>query len=138
MPEQIVDFIRTHHGTTRLQYFYQTFLKNFPDEILDETLFRYPGPLPYSKETAVLMMADSVEASSRSLQHADAETIDHLVEQIINNQISQNQFINSPKGFVPGTAMGFAGIQKDSERADVIDYLHTLSDNPQPLPTAAK
>jgi cytochrome c len=49
-----------------------------------------------------------------------------------------NQFINNPKGFVPGTAMGFAGIQKDSERADVIDYLHTLSDNPVPLPTAAK
>jgi cytochrome c len=49
-----------------------------------------------------------------------------------------NQFLNNPKGFVPGTAMGFAGIQKDSERADVIDYLHTLSDSPVPLPTAAK
>src|SRR5258708_31552382 len=49
-----------------------------------------------------------------------------------------NQFITNPKGFVPGTAMGFAGIQKDSERADVIDYLHTLSDNPEPIPTAAK
>jgi cytochrome c len=49
-----------------------------------------------------------------------------------------NKFIDNPKGFVPGTAMGFAGIQKDSERADVIDYLHTLSDNPVPLPTAAK
>jgi cytochrome c len=49
-----------------------------------------------------------------------------------------NQFIANPKGFVPGTAMGFAGIQKDTERADVIDYLHTLSDNPVPLPTAAK
>jgi cytochrome c len=49
-----------------------------------------------------------------------------------------NQFINNPKGYVPGTAMGFAGIQKDSERADVIDYLHTLADNPVPLPTAAK
>lgn len=49
-----------------------------------------------------------------------------------------NQFIDNPKGFIPGTAMGFAGIQKDSERADVIDYLHTLSDNPVPLPTAAK
>src|SRR5580698_4234353 len=49
-----------------------------------------------------------------------------------------NQFINNPKGFVPGTAMGFAGIQKDSEGADVIDYLHTLSDSPVPLPTAAK
>src|SRR5450432_2436167 len=49
-----------------------------------------------------------------------------------------NKFISSPKGFVPGTAMGFAGIQKDSERADVIDYLHTLADSPVPLPTAAK
>ena len=49
-----------------------------------------------------------------------------------------NQFIANPKGFIPGTAMGFAGIQKDSERADVIDYLHTLSDKPVPLPTAAK
>ena len=49
-----------------------------------------------------------------------------------------NKFIANPKGFVPGTAMGFAGIQKDSERADVIAYLRTLSDNPAPLPTAAK
>src|SRR5215469_1952445 len=49
-----------------------------------------------------------------------------------------NQFITNPKGFVPGTAMGFAGIQKDSQRADVIDYLHTLSDSPVPLPTASK
>jgi cytochrome c len=49
-----------------------------------------------------------------------------------------NQFILNPKGFVPGTAMGFAGIQKDSERADVIDYLHTLADSPVPLPAAAK
>ena len=49
-----------------------------------------------------------------------------------------NKFIANPKGFVPGTAMGFAGIPKDSERADVIDYLHTLADSPQPLPTAAK
>src|ERR1017187_10089055 len=49
-----------------------------------------------------------------------------------------NKFIANPKGFIPGTAMGFAGIQKDSERADVIDYLHTLADSPVPLPTAAK
>src|SRR5476649_1023804 len=49
-----------------------------------------------------------------------------------------SQFISNPKGFVPGTAMGFAGIQKDSERADVIDYLHSLADTPEPLPTAAK
>jgi cytochrome c len=49
-----------------------------------------------------------------------------------------NQFLTNPKAFIPGTAMGFAGIAKDSQRADVIDYLHTLSDNPEPLPTASK
>src|SRR6185436_1855397 len=96
VPEQVIEFIRTHHGNSRLQYFYHSFLKNFPDEILDEKLFHYPGPLPFSIETAVLMMADSVEAASRSLQHADAETIDLLVENVINHQIEQNQYINSP------------------------------------------
>ena len=96
LPEQIIDFIRTHHGTVRLQYFYQSFLKNFPEMVPDEILFRYPGPLPFSRETAVLMMADSVEAASRSLKNADAESISNLVESIINNQIEQKQFDNAP------------------------------------------
>ena len=94
LPEQIIDFIRTHHGTTYVQYFYQSFLKNFPHEELQEDRFRYPGPLPFSKETAVLMMADSVEAASRSLKKVDKETIDSLVENIINSQMKQEQFIN--------------------------------------------
>jgi membrane-associated HD superfamily phosphohydrolase len=64
-----------HTWNTRLQYFYQSFLKNFPDKIPDEQQFRYPGRLPFSKETAVLMMADSVEASSRRLQHPDEKSI---------------------------------------------------------------
>jgi putative nucleotidyltransferase with HDIG domain len=96
IPEQIIDFIRTHHGNTRLQYFYQSFIKNFPDEIPDEEDFRYPGPLPFNKETAVLMMADSVEAASRSLNEATSEHIDLLVERIIAKQIEDDQFINSP------------------------------------------
>ncbi|HQW21896.1 MAG TPA: HDIG domain-containing protein [Bacteroidia bacterium] len=96
IPEQIIDFIRTHHGTVRLQYFYQSFLKNFPEKVPDEILFRYPGPLPFSRETAVLMMADSVEASSRSLKNADADSISNLVDFIIDNQIAQKQFDNAP------------------------------------------
>ena len=63
IPEQIIDFIRSHHGTARLQYFYHSFLKNFPEQIPVEEMFRYPGPLPFSRETAVLMIADSVEAA---------------------------------------------------------------------------
>ena len=95
LPEKIIDFIRTHHGDSMVQYFYKSYLKHFPDKIVDEKKFRYPGPRPFSKETAVLMMADSVEAASRSLKSYDNESIDHLVENIINSQISDNQFVNA-------------------------------------------
>lgn len=95
IPDRIIDFIRTHHGTTKVQYFYQSYLKIHPNEIIDESMFQYPGPIPFSKETAVLMMADSVEAASRSLKRYDVENIDALVEKIIDYQIKENQFINS-------------------------------------------
>jgi len=95
LPEQIIDFIRTHHGTTMTAYFYRSFKKAFPEEEIDENKFHYPGPIPFSKETAVLMMSDSVEAASRSLKKYDAETIDALVEKIIDSQIEQNQFANA-------------------------------------------
>jgi putative nucleotidyltransferase with HDIG domain len=96
VPDIIIDFIRTHHGTSRLQYFYQSYLKNFPEKVPDEELFRYPGPLPYSKETTVLMMADSVEAASRSLKSADPESIDKLVDGIIDHQMETGQYDNAP------------------------------------------
>ena len=96
LPDQIIDFIRTHHGTARIQYFYHSFLKNFPEKTPEEEIFRYSGPLPFSRETAVLMIADSVEAASRSLKNADAALISQLVDQIIDNQIEQKQFDNSP------------------------------------------
>lgn len=95
LPEQILDFIRTHHGTTKTMFFLRTYKANHPDEELDESQFQYPGPLPFSKETAVLMMADSVEAASRSLKKPDEETIGNLVENIINGQANQEQFVNS-------------------------------------------
>lgn len=95
LPDQVIDFIRTHHGTTKAQYFYQSFLKNFPNEKVDERAFQYPGPKPFSKETAVLMMADSVEAASRSLKKIDSDIIDQLVENVIDDQIKQRQFDNA-------------------------------------------
>lgn len=95
IPEQIIDFIRTHHGTSYTGFFYKSFKNDFPEEVIDEEKFRYPGPIPFSKETAVLMMADSVEAASRSLKKYDAETLDKLVESIINRQIEEHQFINA-------------------------------------------
>jgi putative nucleotidyltransferase with HDIG domain len=95
LPDQIIDFIRTHHGTLTVQYFYRNFIIQHPDEKIDISMFQYPGPIPFSKETAVLMMADSVEAASRSLKKYDAETISALVDKIINHQIEENQFSNS-------------------------------------------
>jgi putative nucleotidyltransferase with HDIG domain len=95
LPEVIVDFIRTHHGNTRVDYFYQSFLKNFPEKIVDENTFRYPGPIPFTKETAVLMLADSVEAASRSLKEPDAENINALVERIIDYKLAQDQLNDS-------------------------------------------
>lgn len=95
IPEEIIDFIQTHHGTTRVDYFYQSFLKNFPDRIMDEQIFRYPGPIPFTKEQAVLMLADSVEAASRSLKEPNASNIEALVDRIIDYKIEQNQLINS-------------------------------------------
>jgi putative nucleotidyltransferase with HDIG domain len=95
LPETVIDFIRTHHGTTATRYFLYNYKKEHEGEIINEDLFRYPGPIPFSKETAILMMADSVEASSRILKKYDAIAIDELVDKIINNQINENQFLNS-------------------------------------------
>src|SRR5690606_11472374 len=95
LPEVILDFIRTHHGTTRVDYFYNMFIKNNPDKLVDESIFRYPGPVPFSKETAVLMMADSVEAASRAIKEPTEESINSLVDKIVEYKITQRQFTNS-------------------------------------------
>tara|TARA_B100001093_G_C26843899_1_gene1021849 strand:+ start:1388 stop:3388 length:2001 start_codon:yes stop_codon:yes gene_type:complete len=95
LPEQIIDFIRTHHGEGMVQYFYKAYVKKFPDKMNNVKAFRYPGPKPFSKETAVVMMADSVEAASRSLTEKNSENICILVEKIVKNQMDEGQFDNA-------------------------------------------
>ncbi len=95
LPQEIIDFIRTHHGTSTVQYFYRNYIKSFPNEQVDKKLFSYKGPIPFSKETAVLMMADSVEAASRSMHEPNYEKIQQLVDKIIDYQIAEKQFDNS-------------------------------------------
>jgi putative nucleotidyltransferase with HDIG domain len=95
LPEIVIDFIRTHHGNTRVDYFYQSFLKNFPEKFINENIFRYPGPIPFSKEAGVLMLADSVEAASRSLKEPDEESIGVLVDRIVKYKLDQNQLNDS-------------------------------------------
>lgn len=95
LPEQLIDFIRTHHGTTKTQYFLRMFAIDNPELNIEDDIFQYPGPIPFSKETAVLMMADGVEAASRSLKVYSLETITELVNSIIDSQVNENQFINT-------------------------------------------
>ncbi len=90
--ETIIDFIRTHHGTGTVQFFYRTYLNTNPDEEVDINEFTYPGPKPSSKENAVLMMADSVEAASRTLKAYTRDSISDLVENIISRQADEGQF----------------------------------------------
>ena len=95
LPEIVIDFIRTHHGDTRVDSFYQSFLKNFPEKMVDENTFRYPGPIPFSKEGGVLMLADSVEAASRSLKEPDEKSISYLVDKIVKYKLDQEQLKDS-------------------------------------------
>ncbi len=95
LPEQIIDFIRTHHGTRKTEYFFTLAKKENPDDEIDDRVFTYPGPEPFSKETAVLMMADTVEAASRSLKKPDEQSINKLVEAVIDKQIESRQFDNA-------------------------------------------
>ncbi|XLS27674.1 HD family phosphohydrolase [Flavobacteriaceae bacterium M23B6Z8] len=93
LPDRVIDFIRTHHGTNLVYYFYRKQLDK--EEEVSEADFRYPGPIPFSKETAILMMCDSVEAASKSLKDPTFTIIDGFVEKIINKQIEDGQFLNA-------------------------------------------
>jgi len=99
LPKAIIDFIRTHHGEGKAKYFYNSYCNAHPGEPVDESLFSYPGPNPFTKETAILMMADSVEAASRSLNEYTDETIRALVNKIIDGQIADGLMRNAPLTF---------------------------------------
>jgi putative nucleotidyltransferase with HDIG domain len=99
LPEQIIHFISTHHGNSKTKYFYNSFINANPDIQPDDTLFTYPGPLPDTKETAILMMADAVEARARSLTTYTEENIYNCVEDMINSQIADGQFKEAPISF---------------------------------------
>lgn len=99
LPPVITRFISTHHGTTKVEYFYKNYVLENPGLEVDKSLFRYPGPLPKSKEEAVLMLADSVEATSRTLKDPTGEDIDKLVDKIFKSKLEQNQLIETKLSF---------------------------------------
>ncbi|REE08175.1 HD family phosphohydrolase [Winogradskyella pacifica] len=93
LPDRVIDFIRTHHGTSLVYYFYMK--EKATNENVDIRDFTYPGPTPFSKETAILMMCDSVEAASKSLKEPTSTKINDFVENIINKQMEGGQFLNA-------------------------------------------
>ncbi|SDN03747.1 HD family phosphohydrolase [Kriegella aquimaris] len=93
LPDRVIDFIRSHHGTTLVYYFFKK--QQDLENDVNEDDFRYPGPIPFSKETAILMMADSVEAASKSLKNPTFSVIDEFVDKIIAGQMKADQFLNA-------------------------------------------
>lgn len=96
LPAEVQDFIRTHHGTTYTGYFYAKELERHPDGNFDVSLFRYPGPRPYSRETAVVMIVDTVEAACRSLKAHTKEATDQMIDRLIDSKVKDGQLDNSP------------------------------------------
>lgn len=99
LPEQIIDFIRTHHGKGLTGYFYTQYCNENPDEEVDIADFSYPGPNPTTKETAIVMMADVVEAASRSLKENTKEAISNLVNNLIDKKVEEGLFVDAPITF---------------------------------------
>lgn len=95
LPEAIINFIRTHHGKSKVKYFYNSFKNKYPDREIDENLFTYAGPDPVSRECSVVMMADAVEAVSRTLSNKTEENITKLVDNIIDGQVQDGRFVNA-------------------------------------------
>lgn len=93
LPDRVIDFIRTHHGTSTVYYFYSK--EKEANENVNIEDFQYPGPKPFSKETAILMMSDSVEAASKSLKNPTSSLIDSFVEKIVSKQMEDGQFLNA-------------------------------------------
>ncbi|WP_332457150.1 HD family phosphohydrolase [Petrimonas sp.] len=112
LPKQITDFIETHHGTSMPKYFYISWKNANPGKEINEDLFRYPGPNPFSKETAIMMMADAVEAASRSLPEYNEDSIRNLVESLIDSQVTEGYFKLAPITFRDIAAIKEVFLQK--------------------------
>ena len=95
LPDRIIDFIRTHHGTSSTYYFYKKEQELNPDTKIDIKGFQYQGPIPFSKETAILMMCDASEAASKSLKNPTAQSVSALIDKIVAKQMADDQFLNS-------------------------------------------
>lgn len=95
LPNVLIDFIKTHHGTTRVEYFYRNYIKDNPDKEFDETLFNYPGPRPRTREESILMLADSIEAACKSLKNPTEPELEEFIDKIVDGKITKGQLEES-------------------------------------------
>ncbi len=99
LPKVLIDFIKTHHGTTRTEYFYKNQVAENPDKEIDQSLFRYPGPRPGSKEETILMIADTIEAACKSLKNPSEKELVDFIDKLVAGKITQGQLENSKMSF---------------------------------------
>lgn len=99
LPKKIKEFITTHHGTSKAGYFYITYKNSHPDEVIDESLFTYPGTKPETKEQAILMLADCTEAASHSIKEYTDENIETLVDKIVSSKLQEGELSLAPLTF---------------------------------------
>ncbi|PHN06372.1 phosphohydrolase [Flavilitoribacter nigricans DSM 23189 = NBRC 102662] len=99
LPDILINFIKTHHGTTKVEYFYRKHLKEHPDSTVDESEFRYPGPLPRTKEETIMMLADSIEAACKSLKDPTEKELMAFIDKIIQHKATQGQLDDSAMTF---------------------------------------
>ncbi|MCK9411980.1 MAG: HDIG domain-containing protein [Prolixibacteraceae bacterium] len=125
LPEQIIDFIKTHHGTTKTGYFYQKYLNDNSLDEETENVFSYKGPIPTTRETAVVMLADSIEAASRSLLVKNSENIRNLVENIFRQKVELGQLEYAPLTFKD------IRVLKDFFHEKLINIYHIRVDYPE-------
>ncbi|GBF48741.1 membrane-associated HD superfamily hydrolase [Leptospira ryugenii] len=134
LPREIINFIPEHHGTSTMAFFYHKALQDLPASArknIKKSDFQYPGPIPQSKETAIVMLADSLEAASRSLDDVSSESLDELIRKIVNSKLAENQLDES------GLTFGDLEVIKASFKEVLISSLHQRPKYPKPEDTKA-
>ncbi len=128
LPETIIDFIRTHHGTTLIKYFYDKAKKTSEkekDHEIQEEDFQYEGPLPHSKETGILLLADCVEATSRAMKNPTYQKLDSMISRLFEDRINEGQLNNCPLTFRELTMI------KESFLNILVGFYHTRVEYPE-------
>lgn len=127
IPPPIIDFIRTHHGTSTVQFFYRSFMNKYPEREEERKKFTYPGPIPFTKELVLVMMADAVEAASRSLKEINEKSISDLVDNIFYYQMVEEQYNDAPITYKDITAI------KDVFKRKLMNIYHVRVEYPELL-----